>query len=372
MYLFILLYLVFCSIISLKYRISKFWYYFIMIMMTVMMAIRYGQGTDYFGYAYIFDQYDSYREAILNFNNIHGEVGFRVLSIVFKNQFELFVFVSALYSMYCTHSFAMSYSSNPYFSLLLLYPTIYLVYYFSGIRQGLVIATFIGVGFRFLFDKKWDKYIILCLCLSLIHTSSLVWLIIPLALKADVDLLVKFGLPISFFVGLMSYIGLTNSLLSHIPFVGSTVSSFLERGFSPLSFIERVISLSIILYLFFSQKEDDDLSNTIVKGYLIGNLLFFALFPFVTLSGRIIVAFKVFELYLLPYYLSKSNKYRQLIYYYFILFAIIMYFHNVGAFIKQGNYYSDINLINYPFVSIFEKDEIWNYRAISYLYELID
>ena len=38
---------------------------------------------------------------------------------------------------------------------------------------------------------------------------------------------------------------------------------------------------------------------------------------------------------------------------------------NINSYINQGNYYSDVNVLSYPYISIFNKDKLYEYRSKS-------
>ena len=86
------------------------------------------------------------------------------------------VAVIALFQMLCIYRAIMKYSPYKLFSLLLVYPTIYLTYFFSAIRQGIVIAFFLGFMLEWIFTDKWLKYVVSCLVLATFHSSALVLL----------------------------------------------------------------------------------------------------------------------------------------------------------------------------------------------------
>ena len=54
-----------------------------------------------------------------------------------------------------------------------------------------------------------------------------------------------------------------------------------------------------------------------------------------------------------------------------LLFVAIMnvqLIHNIRSFIIQGNYYSWVDVVNYPYINIFDKDAILKYRPYNLLF----
>lgn len=357
------------ALLSLKYKIPTVFFYFEFSLLSFLLLFRYGQGSDYFSYRYIFSFFGSFKDAISNEHGIHSELLFRLICSVF-NSFELFVIVVSLYEIVMMVVFFTNHTTNRFLALLFFYHTIYLTYFFSAMRQGIILSTFLGVGIYLMERKKWKPFIAMCLILSLIHSVAIVWLLIPIAYRFDLDLMVYRLLPCSFLLGLLSSTSFFRSFLSNLPFVGNYIRQYLQVGISYFSLLERLLSLILILILYYSQTEYNVFESVLIKVYVYGCILFFVLLPYSLLSARIIICFKIIELILLPQFLSRKSKYRQIIMIYFVLMPVLLYFHNVNGYISQGHYYSSINPINYPYVSIFNENAIWNYRYDNYYYSL--
>lgn len=46
---------------------------------------------------------------------------------------------------------------------------------------------------------------------------------------------------------------------------------------------------------------------------------------------------------------------------YCIMICSLLYFKNIGSYISQG-YYFDVNVVQYPYVSVFDRERIAEYR----------
>ena len=168
MYFIPLIVLTLFTIIEIQGKDKRHYFFYVaFLFLTIAICLRYGQGTDYFGYMNVFLKRD------------HGEIGYTILQELFETlhlPFELMVAVIALFQMLCIYRAIMKYSPYKLFSLLLVYPTIYLTYFFSAIRQGIVIAFFLGFMLEWIFTDKWLKYVVSCLVLATFHSSALVLL----------------------------------------------------------------------------------------------------------------------------------------------------------------------------------------------------
>ena len=88
----------------------------------------------------------SLHDAFTETTDNHGEVAFRLLAVLFHGKTGPLLAAIGLYDMAMTARFFWKNCVNKAFTLLLFFPTVLMTYYFSAIRQGIVLATFLGVG----------------------------------------------------------------------------------------------------------------------------------------------------------------------------------------------------------------------------------
>ena len=118
-------------------------------------------------------------------SDLHTEFGFKIIILILKSlhmPFEVLIGLFAVISMFLTHKAIVKFVSLKYsaLALLLLFPTVYLTYFYSGIRQGLVIALFISTLLPALLEKSYVKYYLICLFGVSMHFSSFLLLFVPL------------------------------------------------------------------------------------------------------------------------------------------------------------------------------------------------
>ncbi len=366
MYIVIFVCLFLFSIMSFFNPKQDYRYYLLFFALSALLCFRYGQGTDYFSYNHIYDSFPTFDIAINNPYGIHTEWGYRFLCALFNvlhADFTVFVFCVSVFEMVMLHRFLSKYSHNAVFSLFLFFPTFYLTYYFSIIRQGIVLAVFLGLMVDCLFEKKWLKYIILNIILVFIHSSALFLLVVPIILKLRLKTIYVL-LACGVLLGMVMSNGFVANFLTYIPFVGKQISNYLQSSISWMALLERVISFLIVSYLFYSKynKEISKEMTGFMKIYSFGLALYFVLMPFPLISSRMMAYFKVFEIILIPALLVVFSKERLAIA--AIVFAIstVMFFKNIGSYIAQGTYFDIVNVFTYPYISVFNKDDIWNYR----------
>ena len=363
------------ALISLKRDISDFTIAVIFVIIAAMLVLRYGQGTDYFAYNYLIERNTSLHDAITDTIDNHGETGFRVLAVLFHGKAGLMIAMVSLYDMAMTARFLWKCCSNKAFTLLLFFPSVLLTYYFSAIRQGIVIATVLGLGITLIENKAWKRYILMCLVLSMIHMVALVLLIIPVLERVSLKMELTIFLPVSLALGIIISVPLTRQYLLLMPVIGKYIGLYpAGNGVGIGHILMRITTLVIIMLFYYSWKRETEPMEDDpwwIKAYIIGQILYFALMPYMLIATRVYILFKVLELWFVPNMLLQNNRYKQIVATYFILLMTIVYMGNINSYIHEGDYKENINCINYPYVTVFNKDDIWKYRTPDQYFQYI-
>ena len=361
------------GLLSLKFKTHDTTIKLILVALTFLLAFRYGQGTDYFSYNVLFNENYSISRALKNGIG-HGEIGFKLLCAVFNGNYQAFVFFVSLYQGFLLYRFLKKHCDNMGFSLLLFIPTIFLTYYFSAIRQGIVVATFIGIGISLIESKSWKSYVLMCVILSTIHSVALVYLLIPLVTRVRHYFSLALFLPVSAVIGVLLGSEFGIGILLRIPYIGQYLGSYLKIGYSWFAIAERVVTLTLVLLLYRASKFFKNGHDPWwIKAYILGYILYFTLMPFSTLSTRTLVCYRVLEVMFIPNMIKNTKGSIKLVTTCgFLALTIVMYVHHVDGYLKQGNYYSNVNILNYPYVSVFDKASLWSYRESDKYYEILN
>jgi hypothetical protein len=240
------------------------------------------------------------------------------------------------------------------------------------VRQGIVIAVFLGIMVDYIKEKKWIKYIIASAILMFFHSAAFTLLIIPIILKFKLKTLYIINVA-AFGVGFIMTNASVASLLSRVPIVGGQLANYIQPSISWISLAERIISFLIICFLFY-YKTNKDVSKSMsdfMKIYSMGMAIYFVFMAFPLISSRIMVFFKIFEIILLPGLLSRRMKIRPIIAFVVIAISVVMFYKNMDSYILQGEYFANIGVFDYPYISIFNKDDIWKYREVSMYFQHI-
>jgi len=349
---------------------------FLFLMLLAFVTLRYGQGSDYFNYIYLFsNSSDEFENLIINrdISHITTELGFSAISYIWLKLFSLSPeSLSALFSAISfifIWLFIKKYSIKPILSLFIFYCTFYLIYPFSGIRQGVCISIFIYYLIPLLYKRDYIKYYLWSLVLFSIHFSSIVLFILPV-----VNLVKNYNLKQVFILAIVALgagIALNQllfSFFSTLDLIGSKVGTYTQDGsFDILSLLLRIVIFVPIIQTY-NIYERNSIRDLFLKIYILGFLLYLTFMTSALISSRINVYMRYFEIILLVdllqyLFLKKTNK--VLGYTYIIAIMSFLYVKNIDSFIDQGSYYGHVNFYNYPYVTLFEKKKIDDYRYIE-------
>lgn len=354
-------------------------YIFTFIVLTVFLCLRYGQGTDFPAYEFTYNlapnEFD-YNNGIYFSDVVSIDYGWWLLNNICKSvglSFSGYIFVLSIVEMLLIDRFIRKIGCNRYkvFVLLLSFPTVYLTYMFSALRQGLVITIFLGVMLPYLFQKKYIGYLATLILISFIHKSSLVLIVMLFIDKVSVKQL-KYCLIPCLGVGLIS-----SKLFVPLFLLIGKPSYATNLSMNPFALLERIVMIGIVLFLYeeyvknseinLSYKFESPIVDKLLKAYLVGTCMYLTFLMFPLVASRLCIFFKLFEIWLIPQMLPYIRRERR-IQIFAILFIITlgMTLKNINTSIEEGSYYNDVSTINYPYVTVFDKDKIRLYRESNY------
>ena len=370
-----------CSILELSKQVNtKSIYKVLLFFMGLMLIFRYGQGTDYHAYEQMY-QYLYENGDILSNALAHGEFGWYVLMMLSKRigiEFDGFIAIISLVMMFFTYKAFEKYSESKIFSLLLLYPTYYLTYYYSAIRQGLVLSIFLYLGVKYLLEKKYIRYYMLIFLLTQLHTATLILFFVPLGIKVIMVNRSIFLISSVILAIVLSGTGLMEMLMRHA-----------GRGYTDVTISYLAIALRILIYSMvwslhnkIKKFSKDMREQVLFDVYTLGFIMYLTLLFHATLSQRITMPLKAIEVLLIPLQIHliysfnhcggkvniviikifekiKMFGYAAIL----ILIVDVELIKNIYSYIDQGNYHEWVNALNYPYISIFDKYEIFNYTS---------
>lgn len=316
--------------------------YFSLVFVTVF---RFGQGWDYFAYAYLYGA------------GFITDPGFDLLTMALSNIGVPYILFSAFFgfiTMLLFYPFFAKTCQKSMIPLMLFYAYVFFIYPTSGIRQGFTLALLLGVLYPLLVQKKYIAYYIILLLGCTFHQSLFICAFMPFIIKLTPSKQRLWSLFIIF--TLLMFLG--QSLGHMAGLLSERIAIYLsqDESFSLTSVIIRIAIMAIILSIPEKYLTDRSVKmrNLIFCGYA-----FYALLSVNSLvAARLEVYYRIFEGAFL-FMLLKDNLQSKLIKQYamvFIFIYTIIWFKNLGA-IASDIFVDGINMFNYPFTSVFNINE---------------
>lgn len=360
-----------CFLAHYKPKTEKYLYFGLMGILWLMLMFRYGQGSDYFGYKWQMCLFSTFDNGLLNPPSYYNcEIGFRLLYWIFGGRFELLVAVISCFEMLMLHKFIWKHTGKRLQILTLFYPAFYLIYYFSALRQGVVIAIFLGILYDAMCRKKWWLYLLVCILSASIHSSALLFLLFPVVQKLPIK-----AIFICLAVALAGGIGFGFYMNAGLPVPFKSINIYWKGSVSVMALLSRTVLIAAALFLYYSCAPEDRTEEItrdlkiLLCGY--GIYLLFMLMPLI--ASRCMVCFELIYIILFPRLLAQNKKWKKAAVVFLLLFTSVHTYKNLDSFLAQGSYKEDVSVFEYPYVTIFNKDTLWKYREKDeYVQKLID
>lgn len=313
---------------------NRFW--FAIVLMIVVASVRYGIGYDYYNYV---ARVNSFRG--FNFSTNYECISQLILYIAKKlNSPQLLFIIYAVITYVCIGIFVNKYSDDKN-EAILIYFCLYYSITLSTVRQAAAVAV-LALGYQYIKDRKFWKYLIVCLIATMIHQYAFVGIALyfvyymNIYTTAIISLILTFTLkPIIVWLGQRLFVF---EILSKWYFTGKEQSGN----------IWLIVNFCICIYIafmLFAKKNKykwDDETKRILNIVVLGTM-----FPFFlgTSNGRRIGEyFLIYNLLLIPLCHKKMDKKFKVI---FNMFMIIIYIGYLYTTIQNGTHYI-------PYVTIWD------------------
>lgn len=349
-------------------RTSKVYFAVSFLVLSGFLCFRFGQGTDYFGYAYIYHSLPANPLQAVHTDWIHSEIGWKILCACFRAlgvSFPVFVMILSVCMLILFFRFLQKFGGNrKMFALLICYHTLYLTYFFSVLRQGIVAAVFLGVLLPWLLRRDYVKYYIISAVLISIHSVSAVLLILPLLQGVQLKYKQLIGLVVlGFLLGVACYavdVGVLLAKVLPIVYLG-------ESDLSVVALLERIGTFLVVAfcyYVYLEGQEPDQADGfcKLFKIYALGMFLYNLLMWSPLISSRLCYLFKLVEIILICGCIVRCKKSQTIVLVYCVALCSVVYLKNINSYIQQANY-QNASVVNYPYVSVFNWTDILNYRT---------
>lgn len=337
------------------------------LLLVILAIFRYGVGSDYFNYKYLFQRLQSnpFREIISGLDD--QELGFRFIGAFFKGigiSYEFYIAVFAIINLFYVYKICKNYSKNPVMSLVIYFAFYYFVWTYSGIRQGLVLSVGMYYLIKYCIGKFNWRFMVIVIGLTFIHSSAV--LLIPLYFISKINLsknhlFVIFGL--SLFVSLMP-LGFIFNAMANIPIVNRIIP-YLTDSYSILNILDfqsiARIAFVMIVFIYYDAYAKRSPRDKIVLNLYIISISIYFIFKFSELTAsRLSIYGKYLDILILVniYYLYKY-KINKIIYIAMLLCMINLYLFKELSALKASSFVDfQENSYLVPYTNIFNKDNI--------------
>lgn len=333
-----------------------------------MLLFRFGQGTDYFNYLLLYKMLPNYGIDVAQYSRIHGEFIWLLWGNLFRiagASYEIYLLSVSLLQLIGLHRFARIYDVRNVVTLLWVYPYLYLTYYYSGIREGVVIAVFLGFMLPLLEKAGWRNivlYYLLVIVMMGCHGSAMVLLLLPIACRIRVHVLEVMS-AIAWICGAVIGLPVIQDWILATDF--GAVDYYFgigDFGVAPtwLAIIERLVFLVVVVvcYRWLQQAGEDPYRLDIwYRCWLVSFVIYGVLCWHGYLAARFSAPIRYVEILLICGVLVKGRDVRK----YAITAMVTVYtcgmlLSNLSAYCDQGLYNDTVTAWNYPYISIWNKD----------------
>lgn len=340
-------------------------------LLTAMLCLRYGQGSDYFSYGHIYYELPTDLFAAFGAQEIHGEWGWKTLCVLgrwLRMPYPAFVLVLSLAMMALFWRFLTRFCEKPLLALLLGWHTLYLTYFFGILRQGLAIALFLGLLLEWLEKRRYLWYVPGCLLCASFHSSALVLLALPLL--REVRWKEKYLLLLcaaAWAGGLLLATGMLHGLLERL--LPQAVTNYLAVEPVSLGAMgERVLTFGVILLAWYWTDREEP-RNRLLFGITAGGFAVYgALLWMPLVASRTGFLLKVAEIALLGNLMPQKGWKRWALLGFCVALSGGMYLKNLGSYLRHAQYFDWVTVWNYPYVPLFHREDILNYLVPPYDY----
>lgn len=343
-------------------------------LLTIMLVFRFGQGTDYFSYHYLYENEVFFRD-----------IGYSLLSFLCRSAglpYPVFVAVIALICMALLYRFISRYSKYWFFSLLIVYCVYYMSYFESALRQVMALTIMLGLVIPFFTEKKYVGVFLSMLLAVSFHASALVLFFLPLIKEGDEKSDIKFFAYLNTYsthflimvAGVVTIILLLDFklLVGFMPdFIRNRALSYVSSRPNIFAIINRAIFVVVAYYLALGPKEKIGKNNIfLLKVYLLGFGVYCLLAGADLIASRINVYFRIIEIVLLPnlVYFNMKDAFlrgrKRLASWVGVVLAclVLIYAKECYNVMLQASY-NQPSYYNYPYVSVFNPGKILLYRS---------
>ena len=341
---------------------NKYVFNFAYLLMTLMAMFRYGQFADYFNYEILYDnpdQWGAFRDPLYF-------VVVKACKMV-GIDYTYYVMILGVLTMRITYSFFSEVCEKSIISLLVYYCYAFLILPMSAMRQGLCLALLLW-SYTYLVNQRKTLFYSVVLVASLIHFSMIFVFVLGMFYdkKWFNDNLILYVV-----IGLTFFAIFTPDLSTYIPELLSDRSA---SEYEDSRLIQVAIRASLIFPVMFV-KPPYGSHGYFAKSICIIGYCLYCFFSFSSIiSGRLEFYFRTFLCLYVAYIVfydvecgfgGRVNSMfgRKGVLCIIVAVHSVLFFKNMYAAIDQCGYNTQkVTMFDFPYISIFDKNELEKYK----------
>lgn len=159
-------------------QLSKPMAWFVMVIMTLFIGLRWETGTDWGPYKELFDFIELDWTFLINV--YHFDVGYVLFNgfvRLFSDNYTVFLLINAFVTIYILYRLVIKISPYPNLSLFLFYSA-FMLAQFMGSNRRMMAMVFILWGFYYLYERRKLAFAIMIALAFLFHRSSLICFVV--------------------------------------------------------------------------------------------------------------------------------------------------------------------------------------------------
>lgn len=304
-------------------------YFFIIpsfVLLFIISAFRGDFTTDYTNYTVLFKKINwfGFSDVFAIFDH---EVGFlflnRLIGVFTDNAVYLFAITTFIILFGFYHQFN-KYSVNIWLSILM-FVTVGSYYASFNITRQILAVAIIFMGSRYLYERKFFKYLGVALVASLFHMTALIMVPFYFILNLRIRLKNLFYI----LIGSVALIVFFDPILSFIQLFVYANYTDNAWGMDGQAIANVVLPIAFLIFTIFHSKKLDSKNNTMHRIWF-NAIIFYALFNVLALQVEMVERlgrfFAPYALLLIPFIFSKmQNKYLRFIYMMVLVAVLILY-----------------------------------------------
>lgn len=326
------------------------------ILMTYIMTFKFGQMDDYFNYYLAYEIPGLYSES---------DILYEYIMDVFRYYHVGYIPYMAIISFLCmalSYRFFKENCDSSCLSLLVFYSYTYTMCMMNNVRQGLCLALLLFM-YPYIKERKWIIFSVAVVIGTGMHLSFAATILIPFVM--NMKIFNKPGiLPVLLVATALAIVGASLSKQFHLERMVVYEQAEGGQGIFMRLALRVVLIVPVLLY-----KPQINTDGYYAKALCITGYILSCLFSTNELtSSRLEWYYRTFLCLFIPSVLLQRIRHAPLnimVMSVFITIHTFLWFRNIHEEIIRRDYRPSVTVLNFPFISVFDKSEINKYCVVN-------